>query len=195
MKNKFKLKDIKRDRLVIFDLDDTLVKTDAKIKILHHKTRKIIRELTPEQFNRFEKKPKHVLDFDDFDNPELLRQGELIHSIFKKLKYYYGSGIPVSIVTARSSSEMVRDFFLSHGIDIHPDLVIAINDPDLTLTGSIAERKKTAIQGLIDQGYTNLIFFDDNEDNLTLASSLIGYRNSKIKLIKVLHGSTSKVVS
>ena len=195
MKNKFKLKDIKRDRLVIFDLDDTLVKTDAKIKILHHRTRKIISELTPEQFNQFEKKSKHVLDFEDFDNPELLRQGEIIHSIFKKLKYYYGSGIPVSIVTARSSSEMVRDFFLSHGIDIHPDLVIAINDPDLTLTGSIAERKKSAIQGLIDQGYTNLIFFDDNEDNLTLASSLIGYRNSKIKLIKVLHGSTSKVVS
>ena len=195
MKNKFKLKDIKRDKLVIFDLDDTLVKTDAKIKILHHRTRKIIRELTPEQFNQFEKKPKHVLDFEDFDNPELLRQGELIHSIFKKLKYYYRSGIPVSIVTARSSSEMVRDFFLSHEIDIHPDLVIAINDPDLTLTGSIAERKKGAIQGLIDQGYTNLIFFDDNEDNLTLASSLIGYKNSKIKLIKVLHGSTSKVVS
>lgn len=195
MKNKFKLKDIKKDRLIIFDLDDTLVKTDAKVKILHHKTRKVIKELTPSQFNQFEKKSGHILDFDDFDDPELLRQGELIHSIFKKLKYYYNSGVPVSIVTARSSSEIVRDFFLSHGIDIHPDLVIAINDPDLTLTGNIAERKKSAIQNLIDAGYTNLIFFDDNEDNLLLASSLIGYRNSKIKLVKVLHGSTSKVVS
>jgi hypothetical protein len=95
-------------------------------------------------------------------------------------------GIPVSIVTARSSSEMVRDFFLSRSIDIHPDLVIAINDPEEELEGNIAERKKMAIRRLIDDGYTNLIFFDDNEDNLRLAKDLIGYKNSRIKLIQVV---------
>ena len=186
MKTKFKLKDIKKDRLVIFDLDDTLIRTEAKIKILHPKTKKVIKELTPSEFNTFEKKSGHILNFDDFEDPEILRQGKFIHSIFKKLKYYYRIGIPVSIVTARSSSEMVRDFFLSHSIDIHPDLVIAINDPDEELEGNIAERKSMAIKRLIDSGYTDLIFFDDNEDNLRLAKNLIGYKDSRIKLIRVI---------
>ena len=182
----FKLKEIKKDRLVIFDLDDTLVKTEAKVKIISHKTKKVIAELTPQDFNSFKKRSGHILNFDDFDDPEILRQGRLIHSIFAKLKYYYNKGVPVSIVTARSSSEIVRKFFLENGIDIHPDLVIAVNDPELNLEGNIAERKQKAIKRLIDDGYTNLVFFDDNEDNLRLAKDLEGYNNSKIKLVQVI---------
>lgn len=181
-----KLRDIKKDRLVIFDLDDTLVKTDAKIKIINRRTKETIAELSPGEFNKFEKKSGHILNFDDFDDPEILRQGRLIHSIFSLLKRYYRQGIPVAIVTARSSSDMVRDFFLENGIDIHPDLVIAINDPSLNMKGNIAERKQKAIKDLIDQGYTNLIFFDDNEDNLRLAKNLEGYKNSNVKIIQVI---------
>jgi len=182
----FKLKEIKKNRLVIFDLDDTLVKTEAKVRIISHKTKKVIAELTPKDFNSFKKRSGHILNFDDFDDPEILRQGRLIHSIFSKLKYYYNKGVPVAIVTARSSSDIVRSFFLENGIDIHPDLVIAINDPSANLEGNIAERKQKAIRNLIDDGYTNLIFFDDNEDNLRLAKNLEGYKNSKIKLVQVI---------
>lgn len=172
--------------MVIFDLDDTLVKTEAKVRIISHKTKKVIAELTPKDFNSFKKRSGHILNFDDFDDPEILRQGRLIHSIFSKLKYYYNKGVPVAIVTARSSSDIVRSFFLENGIDIHPDLVIAINDPSANLEGNIAERKQKAIRNLIDDGYTNLIFFDDNEDNLRLAKNLEGYKNSKIKLVQVI---------
>lgn len=182
----FKLKEIKKNRLVIFDLDDTLVKTDARVKIINHKTKKVIAELTPKDFNSFKKRSGHILNFEDFEDPEILRQGKLIHSIFSKLKYYYNKGVPVSIVTARSSSDIVRTFFLENGIDIHPDLVIAINDPAANLEGNIAERKQKAIRNLIDDGYTNLIFFDDNEDNLRLAKNLEGYKNSRIKLVQVI---------
>jgi hypothetical protein len=181
----FKLKDIKGSKLIIFDLDDTLIKTDAKIKILNRKTKKIIGELTPEEFNEFEQKPHHSLNFDDFECPEILRTGRFIHSIFNKLKSYYKRGIPVSIVTARSSSALVRDFFLENGIDIHPDLVIAINDPLFGYAGNIAERKQKAITCLIDSGYTDLVFFDDNDDNLRLAKDVEGYKGSRIKLIRV----------
>ena len=66
MNSNFKLKDIKKDRLIIFDLDDTLIKTDAKVKVLNHRTKKIICELTPCEFNEFKKEKHHVLNFDDF---------------------------------------------------------------------------------------------------------------------------------
>lgn len=174
------------NRLVIFDLDDTLVKTDAKIKIVDRHTGKVLKEMTPQEFNTFESKSKrHVLNFDDFLNPEILRQGRFIHKIFSKLKSYYKKGIPVSIVTARSSSKLIRDFFLDNGIDIHPQLVIAINDPQYSYSGSIADRKKQAIKDLVDLGFKNLTFFDDSEDNLRLAKELEGYKEASIKLVKV----------
>lgn len=181
----FKIKGIESDKIIIFDLDDTLVKTDAKIKILDSKTHRVIRELTPEEFNGFVKKKHHVLNFDDFDSPELLRRGNMINEIFHLLKSTYAKKIPVAILTARSDSTMVRDFFLNYGIDIHPELVIAINDPQFKHKGSIAERKRKAIEELVDSGYRNLIFFDDNDDNLKLAKSVEGYKDSKIKTIKV----------
>lgn len=174
------------NRLVIFDLDDTLVKTDAKIKIVDRKTGKVLKEMTPQEFNTFESKSKkHILNFEDFLDPKILRQGKFIREIFSKLKNYYKKGVPVSIVTARSSSDLVRDFFLDHGIDIHPQLVIAINDPQYEYEGSIAARKQQAIKDLIDLGFKNLTFFDDSEDNLRLAKEIEGYKDSQIKLIKV----------
>ena len=174
------------NRLVIFDLDETIIRTDAKIKIVDRKTGKVIKSLTPQEFNTFEANPKkHVMNFDDFANPEILRQGKFIHEIFSKLKNYYKRGIPVSIVTARSSSKLVRDFFLENGIDIHPQLVIAVNDPQYGYKGTIADRKKEAIKDLIDFGFKRLTFFDDSHENLTLAKEAEGYKGATIKLIKV----------
>lgn len=181
----FKIEGRESDKILVFDLDDTLVKTDAKIKIINRKTKEILRELTPGEFNEFEKKKGHILNFDDFDSPELLRQGKMIHEIFGILKHTYNKKIPVAILTARSSSELVRDFFLQNGIDIHPELVIAINDPQFKHEGTIPERKKKAIEELIDLGFRDLTFFDDHEDNLRLAKEAEGYKGAKVKTIKV----------
>ena len=173
------------DRLIIFDLDDTLVKTDAKIKILKRGSHEVIKELTPQEFNKFKTKKHHLLNFEDFDSPELLRQGKIIHDIFEILKKAYREKTPVAILTARSSSELVREFFLMNGIDIHPELVIAINDPQFKHQGTIPERKKLALKDLIDLGFKNLIFFDDHDDNLKLAKEAEGYKNATVKTIKV----------
>jgi FMN phosphatase YigB (HAD superfamily) len=174
------------NKLVIFDLDDTLVTTDAKIKIVDRHTGKIVKEMTPQEFNSFESNSRrHILNFEDFLSPEILRQGKFIHEIFNKLKAYYKSGIPVSIVTARSSSDLVRNFFLEQGIDIHPQLVIAVNDPQYKYEGNIAAKKLQAIQDLIDFGFKKLTFFDDSEDNLRLAKEAEGYKGATVKLVKV----------
>lgn len=85
MNSNFKLKDIKKDRLIIFDLDDTLIKTDAKVKILNHRTKKIICELTSKEFNEFKKEKYHVLNFDDFECPEILKEGVFIKEEFQFL--------------------------------------------------------------------------------------------------------------
>jgi hypothetical protein len=180
-----KLKNIKKNKLVIFDLDDTLVKTDAKTKIVDPKTGKVIRELTPEEFNKFKKTRKHIINYDDFESPEILRQGKIIKSVFSKLVRYYKNSVPVAILTARSSKDLVRNFFLENGIDIHPSLVVAVHDPSCPYEGSIPERKQQAIEDFVEDGYTDLIFFDDDEDNLRLAKEVETHIDCKIKIIKV----------
>jgi|688.fasta_scaffold12674_22 hypothetical protein len=184
-KQGFLLKGENKTRLIVFDLDDTLVKTEAKIKVVSRKTGKILKELTPEEFNFYVSHPSKVLDFEDFDNPEILRQGKFIREVLGKLLSYYERKIPVAIVTARSSSPMVRNFFLENGIDIHPELVIAVNDPEAKIEGeNVAQRKLYALKRLREMGFSDFTFFDDNEDNLRLALQM---RNlgSTIKLVKV----------
>jgi hypothetical protein len=70
-----------------------------------------------------------------------------------------------------------------NGIDIHPELVIAINDPQFKHKGSIPERKKLAIKDLIDLGFKNLVFFDDHDDNLKFAKEAEGYNDATVTTI------------
>lgn len=172
--------------LAIFDFDDCLVVSDAKIKVIDKKTGKIIKSLTPAQFNNFVSKPNYVLSFDDFSNPEILEHSKIITQIFRFLKNWYSKGIPIAIVTARSSSKLIRNFMLNRGIDIHPDLVIAVSDPSSHYTGKVEERKKQAILELVDNGFKHLIFFDDNAKNLEEAKTIEKIRKDvKVSIYQV----------
>lgn len=182
---KFVLKGESRDRIVVFDLDDTLVKTDAKVKVVSRKTGRVLRDLEAAEFNSYVEKPHCFLVFDEFDDPEILRQGTFIHIVLQKLLNYYSRRIPVAIVTARSSAKLVRDFFLEHGIDIHPELVVAVSDPDSGLVGTVAEKKLQVLRRFHTRGFRDFTFFDDNEDNLRLSKHLENEEGVKVKLIKV----------
>ncbi len=179
------IKGKRSNTLAIFDLDDTLIISDAKIQILDVKTGKTIKSLTPQEFNFFRPNKKVILSFKDFEDYDILKKSTFITNVLEDLLNFYRSGIHVSIVTARSKTSMIRNFFLENGIDIHPDLVIAVNDPSQKLSGSIAERKKQAIDKLIDYGYKDLIFFDDNDENLALAKEIENERSVNVKTVKV----------
>jgi FMN phosphatase YigB (HAD superfamily) len=172
-------------KLAVFDLDDTLIVSSAKIQVLDIKTGKVIKSLTPAEFNYFKPSKKHSLSFVEFEDIEILKKASFIIHVLEKLQRFYHSGIHVSIVTARSDSKMIREFFLINGIDIHPDLVIAVNDPKLGFKGSVAERKKEAIHRLVEEGYSEFVFFDDNEENLALAKEVEKEKNVKVETIKV----------
>ncbi len=179
------IKGTKAGRLAVFDLDDTLILSTAKIQVLNKKG-KVIKSLTPAEFNFFKLDPKkHSLSFDEFESAEILREAEFIAHILEKLKIYYSSGVHVCILTARSSSSMIRSFFMENGIDIHPDLVIAVNDPKYQFKGNIAQKKSEALRGLIANGYHDFIFFDDNQENLDHAKELEKEADVKVETVKV----------
>lgn len=180
-----KIRGTKGGRLAVFDLDDTLIISSAKIQVLSKKG-KVIKSLTPSEFNFFKMDPKkHALSFDEFENSEILRDAEFIAYILEKLKDFYQKGVHVCILTARSNSSMIRTFFLENGIDIHPDLVIAVNDPKYSFKGNIAQKKSEALRDLAAIGYNDFIFFDDNQENLDHAKKLEKEKDVKVETVKV----------
>jgi len=171
-------------KILVFDLDDTLVITDAKIKVCDKKTGECF-SLTPEEYNEYEKQPNHELDFDDFKSLEIMKAGKLIEYYLKIFKEAYRLKIAVGIVTARDDREMIYKWLREHvGFKIDKDLIYAINDPVHGFTGSISDKKKLAFKELIEMGYSDFQFFDDDDSNLRLVKSLEKEHDVKIAVHK-----------
>lgn len=172
-------------KIVVFDLDDTLVITDAKIKVYDKDTGDSY-SMTPEEFNDYERQPSHEVDFDDFKNLEIMKAGKLIEYYLKIFKEAYKLKIAVGIVTARDDREMIYKWLKEHiGFRIDKDLIFAVNDPVHRYKGSVSDRKKAAFRELIDMGYRDMQFYDDDTANLVLVKSLENeYEDVSISTIK-----------
>jgi len=172
-------------KIVIFDLDDTLIKSKAKIKLINKTTGKTVKELTPNQFNSFFDNKKYLIDYSEFEDPYILSKSTLIESTFSEMKRAISKGIRVAILTARNSTLLVKGFVDSIGIDIPIEWVIAVNDPDFIHTGSVPLRKQKAIKDIAGLGYNDITFYDDNDDNIRFAAEMNGYKGIRVKTIKV----------
>jgi len=171
IKYKF-LKPGKQHKMNIFDVDDTLVVTDSRIRVTDNKTGEIL-ELTPQDFNEYERRSSHKLDFSDFQNPEILKAGKIIDWVFDILKSTLKREKAVGIITARDDRDLIYNFLLSHGVKIHKDFIFAVSDPkEFDISKPIAENKKEAFRKLMELGFTDFNFFDDDKENLRLAKSL-----------------------
>lgn len=159
-------------KIAVFDIDETLILTKAKIKVFDPNTGEAF-ELTPEEFNEYEKAPGHQLDFSQFRDLEIMKAGKLIDYYLKILKDAYRSRVAVGIVTARDDREVIFRWLREHiGLRIDKDLVFAVNDPVHGYRGNIADKKKQAFEEIIDMGYKDIQFYDDDKANIRLVKSL-----------------------
>ena len=160
------------DKILIFDIDDTIFIGSAKIIVTDSKTGKTF-SLTPEEFNDYERNPKHIVNFDQFKSLEIMKAGRLIDKYFSILKANYNKGIAIGIITARDDQNMIYEWLRYHvGFHIDKKLIWAVNDPVHGLTGNIQQRKQDAMKWFIDQGYTDITFFDDDKNNIKLIKQL-----------------------
>ena len=172
-------------KIIVFDLDDTLVITDAKIKVCDKKSGECF-SLTPEEFNEYESNPDHELDFDNFKSLEIMKAGKMIDYYLKIFKEAYRMKLAVGIVTARDDQRMIYKWLREHvGFKIDKDLIFAVNDPIHKFKGGISDRKKAAFIELMELGYTDFQFYDDDTANLKLVKSLESeYEGISISTIK-----------
>lgn len=163
--------------LTIFDIDETLFHTHAKVAVV--KDGKVIRTLDNQEFNTYKRKKGETYDFGEFKNAEIFRKTSTpIGRMVAKAKAIFANSRKnphsrVIICTARSDFDN-KDIFLQtfrdHGLPI--DQIHVERAGNLQIDSS-AEAKKIIFRKYINtKNYVKLRLFDDAMSNLQAFLSL-----------------------
>jgi len=160
--------------LTVFDIDDTLFSTTAKIRVRNSITNETIKSLTASEFNSYHLGPNEKFDFSEFKDAEkfykestpigrMMRRAKLILASAKK---YPNSR--VIILTARTDFDSKSIFlktFRKYGFDI--DNVRVERAGNITdLTNGAARKAMVLRKYLNTKSFSRVRFFDDDRNNL-----------------------------
>jgi FMN phosphatase YigB (HAD superfamily) len=171
-----------KPKCYVFDFDDTLVKTTAKIHIF--KNGKQVKSLTPEEYNTYKKKKGEIYDMRDFVDPRIILAAEpykmwdVLEGNYKKNEIAGGDSV-FYILTARSpaSQQPIQTLLKRSGIILPLDHVITVgNDKGMEI--DTAADKETVLKVLSEM--YEVYFFDDSKDNIDLAGKLPGVRTKLV---------------
>jgi predicted chitinase len=159
--------EIQSNKLVIFDIDDTLVHTQTKVHVI--KDGHVVKSLNSHDFTHYKLQPGEEFDFGDFrDAREFFANAKPIIPMIDQLKQDIATGNKVVMVTARADfndKELFLDTFRKYGVDMSKVHVYRAGN----MTGKIQteEKKKIIIRNLLDKGnYNKAIMYDDAVPNL-----------------------------
>ena len=168
------------DKVLVFDVDDTLIKSNAKVYV--RKNGKIIKKLNTQEYNTYKPKPNEEFTYEEFGDLNKMLEAD-ITPYFKTMEREYNKGVHISILTARANKKLIHEFFIQKSnIDINPKLIFTVGDDMSDL--SVSEKKAKCIRTLVEYGYKTLIFFDDNVENLNEVKSMGERLGIKIHTIK-----------
>lgn len=165
--------DIQPRKLVIFDIDDTLVHTQTRVHVI--KNGQAIKSLNSHDFTHYKLQPGETFDFGDFtDAKEFFEKSRPIIPMMNQLKQDIATGNKVVMVTARSDfddRELFLDTFRKYGVDM--DRVHVYRAGNITDRIATEKKKKLIIRELLKKDYyTKAIMYDDAEPNLQAFVSL-----------------------
>jgi hypothetical protein len=179
--------------LFIFDLDDTLIHTTARVILSDNNGNK--KYLTAKQYGELTDISNMNIDFTEFDNPDILLNDskKLLFDVWKSM---CKAGCNTLLLTAREQTNMIQYWCTYYGIDVRqlPDneelngnYVLCVHDKnnkyiDSTLSTPVA--KKTVIEKLIiNNNIDNIIVFEDSETICQEIETIKKNKNIKVNLI------------
>lgn len=185
--------------LTIFDIDETLFQTKARVKVM--KGGKVVRTLDNQEYNTYKLKDGESYDYGEFRSAEVFQNTSVpISKMIQKAKAIIRNateaGSRVIIVTARADFDDKKKFldtFRKHGIDI--DKVYVERAGNLNL-GSSAKNKRFIFHKYLRGGkYERVRFFDDAMSNITMFKAMAKkYPDVSFEAYHVDHdGSVRKV--
>lgn len=165
--------------LNVWDIDDTLFKTDARVKIM--KNGKMVRYLEPGEYNHYVRKPGEEFDFMEFRDGKLFRQSaKPINNVLDKARTIIMNQTENSesiILTARSDFHDHHEFlqaFRDHGFPIdHVYVERTGNLSYLNPTAKMHTLKAVVLKKYINSGkYDRVRIWDDSKANLDMLLKL-----------------------
>jgi hypothetical protein len=155
------------NKLVIFDIDDTLVYTQTKVHVV--KDGRVTKELNSHEFTHYKLQDGEQFDFENFRNAqEFFHNSKPIIPMMNQLKQDIATGNKVVMVTARADfddRELFLDTFRKYGVDMSRVHVYRAGNMQGKM--QTEEKKKIIIRDLLNKGkYTKAIMYDDAVPNL-----------------------------
>lgn len=164
-----------KKNLVIFDIDDTLMHTTAKIKVV--RDGKVVRELTNQEFNNYKLQPGEQFDFGEFRSAEKFnKESTPIEPMMNRLKDVMANSpnAKVIMLTARADfddKEKFLDTFRRYGIDM--SRVHVHRAGNLPGDAIPAEKKAVFVRDYLNTGkYKGVWLYDDSNSNLAVFKEL-----------------------
>lgn len=162
--------------LTIFDIDDTLFHTTAKIKVI--KGGQVVNSLSNAEFNNYELKPGEEFDFAEFrDAEKFAKESKPIRPMIAKLKAMlrHSGNSKIIMLTARADFDDKDKFintFIKYGIDM--SRVHVHRAGSLPGDAIPAEKKAIWVRRYLDTGrYNRVRLYDDSMTNLRVFNSLV----------------------
>jgi hypothetical protein len=156
--------------LTIFDIDDTLFVSKARIIVKNTNTGKE-KPLTPMEFNSYKLRKHEEYDYGEFRSAKIFYQtatpiGRMVNKAKAIIKNATAKGSKVIIVTARANMDDKKLFIKtleSHGLPMRDVYVERAGN----MSGSSAENKKVIFRKYLKTGeYSRIRLFDDHKENL-----------------------------
>lgn len=177
-------------KMFVFDVDETLFETFAKIQVIDKATGDTVKELSNQEFNRYKLQPNEEFSFDQFKDMEFFRAtSKPITRMLDLLRDLKDEG-QVVLMTARVLPRNVAGFFDAFA-DYYGTREV-MQDVLVTMVGG-AENKKAKFLNLIDRFQPDYIeFYDDHPKNLEDLKKLAG-EGLTIRTFLLNHGQEQEV--
>ena len=154
-----------KTKAFVFDFDDTLASTKARVLVTKYGVPS--QALTPAEYNTYELADGESFDFSEFKNPEFIINGKPL-GLIELAKDIHAEGHNLYILTARNeiASSAIAGFLAR--FNITAKMIHCVGKESTT---NIAKAKQTVLMTIIDN-HDITYFYDDDEANIKLASSL-----------------------
>ena len=156
--------------LTIFDIDETLFHTNAKIKVV--KDKKVLKILDNASFNKYRLKSGESFDYGQFKSAKIFKEtstpiARIINRAKRIIKFATKKGSKVIIVTARQDMDdkkIFKEAFREQGIDIERVYVERAGNIGLE---TASENKVVIFKKYLEtKRYARIRLFDDSLENL-----------------------------
>ena len=154
-----------RTKAFVFDFDDTLATTAARVVVLEHG--QFSHSISAAEYNTHKLNENESYYFGEFRNPEFIVNGKPL-GLIELAKAVYAEGHSLYILTARNeaASNAIAEFLTQYNITAK--MIFCVGKDSST---NIAKAKQSVLMTIIDN-HDITYFYDDDEANIELASSL-----------------------